>query len=299
MLKEQIIKSIRDFFSARGLREIIIPIFNTSLPLEPNIYAFRLGKYYLPTSPEATLKKKIAQGIGNCFAVGHTFRDLEDTSSIHSPEFLMLEWYRENADYRRIITDTRQLIIFIKEKIKSKTLLPEKWQEISMEQVFRKYARLNLSEIIDDKMMIKVAAEKGYSIKNTTWEQIFNQIFLNEVEPHLPKEPFFLTDYPAKISPLCAKRTDKPYLAQRFELYIGGVEIANGNSENTDAEGILRSMKEEEKYRKKRGILSPPVDMEFIEALRKMHGKNYAGSGLGVERLAMVLGGIEDISQLE
>ncbi len=266
-----------------------MPVFNTSLPLEPNIYAFKMGDYYLPTSPEATLKKAIAEGIGNCFAIGLVFRDMEGISPIHKPEFLMLEWYREDADYKKIMEECRELVLFLNQPRKGRPY-EAKWQVFSLEDLFNKYAKLDLAEIIDDNKMLKIAKESRYNTDNVTWEQIFNQIFLNEIEPHLPKEPFFLTDYPAKISPLCAKRKDKPYFAQRFELYINGIEIANGNTENTDSVEVLNSMKQEEKYRKIKGLICPPIDMEFIEALKKMHGKKYAGIGLGIERLGMVLG---------
>lgn len=289
---EQVIKSIRDFFYTRNFQEIAVPIFNKSLPLEPNIYAFKVEDYYLPTSPEATLKKAIARGIGNCFAIGHTFRDLEGESPIHKPEFLMLEWYRENAAYEDIMDECKELIHNIKTKTKTLTL-DKSWPRISMEYLFAEYAKLDLKEIIDDKAISKVAAKKGYKTKEADWESLFNQIFLNEAV--LPHQPFFLIDYPARISPLCVKRQDKPYLAERFELYINGIEIGNGNTENTDATEVLKMMKNEEKYRKKKGLICPPIDMEFIEALRKMRGKSYAGVGLGIERLAMALGNIDDI----
>lgn len=302
LVMEKILVSIRDFFSARGFHEVQIPIFNASLPLEPNIYAFKVGKYFLPTSPEATLKKAIGKGIGNCFAIGHTFRDMEGTSPIHRPEFLMLEWYREDADYRKIMDDCKELIMFLNQPRKGspcKANLSGKWKYFSMSDLFRKYAELNLAEIVEDKGLAIKVKDKGYEIKDKTWEQIFNQIFLNEIEPNFPKSPFFVIDYPARMSPLCAKRKDKPYLAERFELYIDGIEIANGNTENTDADEVFSNMKKEEKYRKKAGILSPPIDMEFISALRIMQKKSYAGIGLGVERLAMLLTGIENIDDLQ
>lgn len=316
---EEIIKSIRDYFYKKNFHEVIIPILNKTLPLEPNIYAFKVRDYYLPTSPEATLKKAIAKGIGNCFAIGSTFRDMEDTSPIHRPEFLMLEWYREDADYKKIMEETRELILYCHKVILASEstnatnasrilrgswssqddVLYNKWPMLSLVDLFQKYAKLNLSEIIDDKKMLKTAKTKGYETDNVTWEQLFNQIFLNEIEPHLPKKPFFLIDYPVRISPLCAKRTDKPYLAERFELYINGIEIANGNTENTDAAEVLKAMEEEEKYRKKAGILSPPIDMEFIGALEKMNGKTYAGIGLGIDRLTMIIAGVNDIQSLQ
>ncbi len=299
---EQVLKAIREFFYRKNFHEVVVPILHTSLPLEPNIYAFQIGKYFLPTSPEATLKKAIAKGIGNCFAIGSTFRNLEGSGKLHKPEFLMLEWYREDADYRKIMEECRDLILFLNQLRKGgpcKANLAGEWRKLSMVDLFKKYAKLELEEIIDDKKIITIAQKKRYRVRDASWEQIFNQIFLNEIEPHLPQEPFFLIDYPAKISPLCQPQKARPFEAERFELYMDGIEIANGNTENTDAEGILRSMKKEEKYRKRMGILSPPIDMEFIEALRKMKGRSYAGIGLGVERLAMVLEGVSDIDKID
>ena len=324
IIREQVIKSVREFFTKKEFHEVVIPVFNSSLPLEQNIYSFKTtwvnlkGKkvFYLTTSPEAYLKKMIAKGIGNCFAIGHSFRNMESAGKIHNPEFLMLEWYRQDAAYEYIMREVKELILFCQKVILASEsvsasrirrgswtsqddVLLHEWPVISLEYLFKKYARLNLADIIDDKRLTKAAKEKGYKIEDKTWEQIFNQIFLNEIEPHLsPKEPFFLIDYPAKISPLCAKRKDKPYLAQRFELYIAGIEIGNGNTENTDYKSVHKVFKVESEKRKKVGELSPPIDMEFIRALKKMQGKSYAGIGLGVDRLAMMLGGIKNIKQL-
>ena len=326
-IREQIIKSVRDFFTDLGFHEVIIPVLNTALPLEQNIYPFKTTwdnlkakkEFYLTTSPEAYLKKMISLGMGNCFGIGHSFRNLEDSGSLHNPEFLMLEWYREDADYKKIMKEVRELIIYIHNEIQEYKLLCHSresgnpfrlksewipgqarddnrlWSVLSLVDLFQKYAKLNLAEIIDDQRLIKAAKGKEYEIKNKTWEQIFNQIFLNEIEAHLPKDPFFLIDYPTRISTLCAKRKDKPYLAERFELYINGIEIGNGNTENTDTEDVVRSMKREEKYRKKMGILSPPIDTDFIKALDYMKNKKYAGIGLGVDRLAMILTGSKNI----
>lgn len=317
-IREQVIKAIRDFFYNKNFHEVITPTLNTALPVEPNIYAFttrwqtqgETKELYLATSPESGLKKMLARGIGNCFAISKSFRTLEGAGSLHNPEFLMLEWYRENARYPIIMKDLQELILDLKKRIdeyldrKGGTILTyqgkeidlaEPWETFSLVELFKKYAQLNLENIIDDTSMMKAAQAKGYTIDKATWGQLFDQMLVNEIEPQLPKSPFFLTDFPARISPLCEVNKNKPYLAERFECYIAGYEIGNGNNENTDYESIKTIFEAEKKKRNN----SAEVDEEFIEALKRMQGKQYAGIGIGIDRLAMIFTDVTDISEVE
>lgn len=302
-IREIIIKLIREFFYKEKFREVITPILHEALPLEPNIYAFSTSwntakakkELFFTTSPEATLKKALACGIGNCFSISHCFRNLEGSSPYHNPEFLMLEWYRESATYVDIMGDCERLILYI---TGSPLDLSSPWKRYSMIDLFEKYAHLDMLEVIDDEKMFNMAKKKGYMVKEANWEQIFNQIFLNEIEPHLPLDPCFITDFPARISPLCKPRKDIPEIAERFEVYMAGMELGNGNTENTDDKSVLKIMKEEEKHREKKGILCPPIDYEFINALKQIKKKSYAGIGMGVERLVMILSNIKDIREL-
>lgn len=320
-IREIIIKAIREFFYRQNFHEIITPVLNKTIPLEPNIYSFETywhtkkgsSKYFLSTSPEASLKKMIAKGAGNCFAIGKSFRNLENSGPQHSPEFLMLEWYRENADYKKIIKDAQKLIKQIKKNVDrnlgrepSNNLiykgininLSGKWLIFSLVDLFNQYAKCNLAEIIDDKKMIKLSEKKGYSTKNASWEQLFNQIFLNEIEPKLGIKPCFIIDFPSRISPLCAKRADQPYLSERFEIYLAGIELGNGNTENTDAGGVKQTFVEEANYRKRKKLPTPPLDEEFLTSLNAMKKKKCAGIGLGLDRLAMIFGDFKDITAL-
>ncbi len=307
--KEQVIKSVRKFFADQKFHEVISPVLGKSVPYEPNIYPFSTvwenGKnreiFYLATSPEGYMKKVLVQGIGNCFTIGYSFRNQEDFSPIHRPEFLMLEWYRENSNYKEIIEDTKELIKFIINKIGyrgKKIKTDNKWPVFSMIQLFQKYSGLDLEKIIGDEEMIKAAVARNYNIKGANWEQLFNQIFLNEIEPHLGSNPFFIIDYPARISPLCAKRRDKPNFAERFEFYLDRTEVGNGNTENTDVEDVKKTFLAEKKQREKSRMSVSAVDEEFLEALGKMKEKNYSGMGLGVDRLIMILGEIKDIGEI-
>ena len=333
ILKSKIIQQIRTFFDQQGFQEVIIPVLHEAVPLEPNIYPFtthwhannKTQTFYLPTSPEKYLKKMLAEGIGNCYAIGHTFRDLEGAGSLHSPEFLMLEWYRENADYRKIMEDVENLFSFIIEKLDTKifvapriaTLLrgrppasrpssvasdaiakkivstpfktKELWKTLSMIDLFQKYTGTPLIELLDDAVMKGFARKHGYSTENASWQELYDQIFVNEIESQLPKEPFFLVDFPMRISPLCEPQKENPLFAQRFELYIDGIEIGNGNTERTDAEAVRKVFELEQEKRKKENKPFVPIDKEFLNSLRNMEGKKYAGIGLGVDRVVKLL----------
>lgn len=302
LIQEQIIKTIRDFFYAQNFHEAIIPILNMSLPLEPNVYAFvttwqthhETKNYYLSTSPESALKKMMAAGIGNCFAFSKSFRNLEDSGKQHSPEFLMLEWYRENADYHQIMKDVHKLILYINKGknhfyYQGKIIqLKNEWPVLSMTYLFKKFADLDLRELIEDEKMKNAALAKGYKIENATWEQLFSQIFLNEIEPNLGFDPCFIIDFPARISLLCKTKKEDTRFAERFEVYLANMEIGNGNTENTDAKNVKDKFIKEKQYRRKTGITSPSIDEKFLEALRIMKNKSYAGVGLGIDRLVML-----------
>lgn len=323
LLHEHNIRNIRSYFVKEGFYEFTLPILKASLPLEPNIHALKTTwntpknsqTLYLSTSPESELKKIMATGITTkCFALTKSFRNLEGSGPHHQPEFLMLEWYRKNANYTKIMDDVKKLILSIKKSLNIFLKKPPssiislqdtpkdfslKWPIISLIDAFTKYAKLNLTEILQDEVLWKEAKKKGYSIeKQTSWSELFDQIFLNEILPHLPANPFFLIDFPARISTLCQPRRNNPNFAERFELFIGRVEIANGNTENTNIKYVKRSFNEEKKRRNQTKKVIPPIDNEFLQALEKMQDTTYAGVGLGVERLSMILSGTTDIKKL-
>lgn len=320
-IREEIIKSIREFFYQKKFHEVITPSLNSALPLEPNLYAFSTKwktssfnkTLYLSTSPESALKKMLAKGIGNCFAISKSFRNLEGAGTLHTPEFLMLEWYREEADYSVIMNDAKDLILFIKKRIdtylqreKSSSLsfqnetisLYSDWPVLSLVELFKKYADLDYQEILKDEEMFKKAKTKGYTVENAEWGALFDQILVNEIEPSLPKSPFFLTDFPARISPLCTPQKEKPYLAERFELYLFGIELANGNTEFTDAKTVRTLFEQEKKYREEHDISTPLIDEVFLDALQMMSAKKYGGIGLGIDRLAMIMADVETITEI-
>ena len=310
-VREKLIRDIRVFFEKHHFHEVIVPVLNTTVPLEPTLFPFSTTwstcegeqMMYLSTSPERHLKKMLAQGLGNCYVIGHTFRNVERSGPYHHPEFLMLEWYREHANFNQIMDDVEKLVRFI---VHTNTIhyqgqtypLQHSFPRLSLEKLFIKHVGVSFSEILTDKNMKSCAKKHGYAIKNATWEQLFHQIMLNEVEPYFPKKPFFLLDFPARISPLCACNAIKPYLADRFEFFIAGIEIGNGNTEETSRARIQKGFEQELKNRITARQLSTPIDEEFLQSVDHLHHQSYAGIGLGIDRLAMILADVTDIHMI-
>lgn len=324
LIRTEVIKAIRTFFTQRNLVELFPPVLLTSLPLESAIFAFETTwhtfdnqqRLYMAISPESSLKKMLAAGSGECFAIGKSFRNLEGSGDHHNPEFMMLEWYRLEATYDDIMRETQELFVAVKKDIDVYLNQPfdshlhfngitisltDKWPKLSLEKLFEKHAHLKIKDILDETSIKTAAAKKGYSTKGATWDDLFDQIFLNEIEPHLPKTAFFLTDFPARLSPLCRPRADKPYLAERFEVYVGGMELGNGNTENLNATQIKQAFNEAVADRIKRGKSAPPIDTELLSALTTLAKKYHslAGIGLGVDRLAMLMANTIQIGDVE
>lgn len=297
IIKEKIIKSVRSFFYGLNFHEVIVPILSDALPLEPNLYPFSTNwktpggdrTMYLSMSPERGIKLLLAEGIGNCFAISKSFRNIERSGSLHLPEFLMLEWYREKAVYKDIMADIEKLLIELCPKRQlvykgEKIVFKKKFPVFSLKELFKKYLGVELAKIIsDERLLFEIARKKGYQVENATWGELYDQLFVNEIEGLLPKDPLFLVDFPTKISPLCRPQKDNPIFAERFELYIGGVEIGNGNTENTDIKSVKKLFENEHKS------TNLPIDNEFLDSLKKMNNNSYAGVGIGIDRLAMIL----------
>ena len=313
----QVIKLIRAWLDERGFQELICPVLQPGVPAEPTIYPFvtRWDRYlgqervsselFLPLSPERAMKHYLSLGAGDCYSIGHCARNLEGVGPTHHPEFLMLEWYRVDCDYQQIMDDTRELLCFLTRRLTGKTAIEyqgqkydwSRWRTLSVEALWQEKFGVSIKEILDLSAITQLARDRGYQTEGSDWEQIFNQLFLNEIEPTLPSEPFFLLDFPACLSPLCRPRRDRPWLAERFEVYVGGMELGNGNSEQLDAAAIRALFDAEIVARQRRGEFAPPLDEGMLADIARMQksGHTYAGIGLGVDRVVMLLTGVEEI----
>lgn len=323
-VREKILTAIRRFFLDRSFHEVETPYLTGSLPPESYLDIFettlldrnRIPKRaFLPTSPEPFLKKLLVAGIGNCFALPKSFRNTEDQSKTHNPEFTILEWYRVNADYTDIMRDCEELLVFINTYIqrsrpghgatKSTDLvyqgkrvdLSVPWERLSMVEAFRRYAKMDFTRALTLTNIIPIAKKKGYSVDtHVVWEEVYDQIFLNEVEPHLGRgRPTILYDYPAAVAALSKTKKSDPRFAERFEFYIEGLELGDAYSELTDWKEQLARFKLEDEERRRQGKVEHPIDMDFIEAL-KMGMPPAGGIAVGVDRLIMLFADVTDIA---
>ena len=318
-IKEWTVQALRNYFIENNFHEVETPTLMPTIPIEPNLYALKTHwsekdfDFYLPTSPESSLKKLISQGIGNCFAISKVFRDLEDIGPTHNLEFSMLEWYEMGKNYRDIADTTQKLVLdiyhsILKKQGKSATdlltyqnqiiNLSSPWYLFTLKELFQKFAGMDLSKNLTAEEIIATAKSKGYNTDGvTTWEPLYTQIFINEIESKLPQDkPVVIFDYPTQMSPLCLPCPNYPGFSQRFEFYIGGMEIGNAYSELNDSIALKASFEAETKFRQDNNLPSHPYDQEFIDACGQL--PVCAGIGLGVDRLAMLFAdsvNIEDV----
>lgn len=313
------IQAIRQFFIDRNFHEVDTPTLLAKIPIEPNLYPLKTKwtqrdfTFYLPTSPESALKRLIAQGIGDCFTVAKSFRDLEDIGPTHNLEFSMLEWYEMGKNYHHIAQTTKELILYSLHFVQQKLNQPQTdfiiyqgqkidfgtdWYQFTLQELFQKYAHMDLSKNLTAKSIITTAKSKGYNVDGiTTWEPLYTQIFINEIESKIPQDkPFIILDYPTQTSPLCQPCDNSPEFTQRFEFYIGGMEIGNADTELTDSKILKNNFDTETKVRKENNLPLHPYDQKFVDACGQM--PPCAGIGLGVDRLAMLFAdtaNIEDV----
>lgn len=298
LIREKVIDSIRSFFKKDGFHEVSTPILVPIPSIEPNLEVFktelRTSKGikrdgFLIMSPEFSIKKLLAAGIGNCFEITKCFRNEEEVSKLHNPEFTMLEWYRTESDYRGVMTDFENLFCEIikdvnpnadqsKWEYQGQTYdLSRPWPRISFEEAFRKYADRDLKDIKDED---------------------FYKTFFNEVEPEIlkSKKPVFLYDYPISQAALARPKEENPKFAERFEVFVAGIELGNCFSELTDG-GLQKERFEKDlSERKSQGKTQYPIDEDLIDALNSGL-PTVSGIAVGVDRLVMLAADASSISE--
>lgn len=286
--RAKLTQQVRDFFTQQNFTEVETPILNTIPGMEPHLTPFET-KYsngtplYLNHSPELQMKKLLGANYGNIFNITKTFRNGE-SSKTHNPEFTMIEWYRENADYTDIMKDCENLISSFAPQItyqgKQINLTPP-WPRKSVNELFQEYCQIDLTSPQPFKNQDTQGCE--------TWDDKFFKIFLNEIEPHLGQDkPVIVYDYPSTQAALAKKSTKTPFFAERFELYIAGLELANAFSELIDPQEQRIRLKQEQEERKALNKTVFPIDEEFLSSLESIQ-QPCAGIALGLDRLFMLL----------
>lgn len=315
-------QKIRSFFTRNNFLEVETPIMTKIPGMEPHLTPFETNltlpsvykkavhnrpqtiTLYLNTSPELQMKKLLGAGFDNIFNITKVFRNGEIGGDLHNPEFTMLEWYRTNANYTALMTDCENLILSLNGKTSltyqnTRINLTKPWPRLSVNQLFQKYCKIDLNKNRTFKKFKKIALTRNLDTKNCKdWDDIFFKIFLNHIEPNLSKNnPIFIYDYPSTQAALARKKKSNPFFAERFELYIAGIELANAFSELINPDEQRKRLQGEQHLRKKLNKPVFDIDEEFLASLASIK-KPCAGIALGIDRLIMLLAdkkNIEDV----
>jgi len=274
-LRATIIQALRRFFIERGYLEIETPNLIPSPAPESHIDAVGTAGGFLHTSPELCMKRLLSAGYSRIFQICKCFRGGE-RGKHHLPEFTLLEWYRSGSNYMDLMEDCEDMIRFVARELgrgdsieyTGRTIdLRGPWNRITVKEAFMMYSPISLEEALESDR--------------------FDEIMVLEVEPRLSLSmPTFLYDYPASLAALARLKQGNPFLAERFELYMGGLELANAFSELTDVDEQGRRFRREEEKRMRMGKTAYPFPGRFMEDLGKM--PEAAGIAFGVDRLVML-----------
>jgi lysyl-tRNA synthetase class 2 len=312
-----VLRALRAYFEGHGFAEVQTPALQVCPTMDAHIHGFRtelkgtdlqpLKTLYLHTSPEFDMKKLLVAGMERIYQICPVFRNGEG-SRLHSPEFSLLEWYRAGADYTSLMTDCEDILRSVAQSLevqayqyRGKACDPfGEWQRISVAQAFDRYLGLDLAACLDNTPSF-AAKLKGQGIRvveTDRWDDLFHAAMAEKIEPCLGMEtPCILYDYPVSMAALSRRKPSDPRYAERFELYVCGVELANAFSELTDAAEQRARYVAEMKAKQELYGETYPIDEEFLKALE--HGMpESAGIALGVDRLVMLATGAEHITQV-
>ncbi len=308
------IEEIRRFMWDRGYVEVetpvLQPIYGGAAARPFKTYVEALGEeWYLRISLELYLKRFIVAGFSKVFEIGKNFRN-EDIDVEHNPEFTMMESYEAYADYNDIMKLTEELVGTVARRVLGtdvvefptggepvKINLSPPFRRTSLYDAFREFAGIDVESMPDDE--VKEYLRK-YSIRLTGGYdrgRAVVKLFDRIVGREYLIQPTFVTDFPRSSSPLAKPHRSRPDLAERFELYVGGMELANAYTELNDPELQASYFREEEERRRLGDLEAHPFDWDFVEALE--HGMPPTGGlGLGIDRLVMVYAGVASIKEV-
>lgn len=270
--RAQIIQEIRHFFINRGYLEVETPHRIPANAPEPHIDIVASGAWALHTSPELAMKRLLAAGYEQLFQICRVWRDGE-RGQYHLSEFSLLEWYRTGVDYHALMTECMELLLALVPEGKLSRQgrmidLNMPWQRLTVDEAFSLYASMSLESAL--------ATNR------------FEEVLTSEVEPHLGKDrPTFLIEYPTSLAALARTKPGEPQVAERFELYIDGMELANAFSELTDPHEQRSRLEAAEEARRSAGKAHYPLPEKFLAELDAM--PEAAGIALGLDRLIMLL----------
>jgi lysyl-tRNA synthetase class 2 len=292
---------VRSFFTERGVLEVETPMLSAAGNTDPNIESFSTQfsghvdagprERWLRTSPEYPLKRLLAAGVGDCYELGRVFRNGE-AGGRHNPEFTMLEWYRVGWDHRQLMEETITLV-------QAALGLVGRRAEVVVES----YRQLFLDELGLDPIHASIdelrapLADYGIGPDGLGRDDWLDLLITHKLQPAFPRDRItVIHDYPASQCALARIRPGDPPMAERFELYLGRYELANGYHELNDGAEQRRRFERDNAVRRGRGLREIPLDEHLLAVLDAM--PDCAGVAMGMERLLMCLAGTDAIAEV-
>ncbi len=308
-LRSRALSALRGFFEARDYVEVETPQRVRSPGLELHLRAVEADGWWLNTSPEYQMKRLLAGGFERIYQVCRAFRD-DERGPHHVTEFTILEWYRVGASLTDLMVETEQLFAHVAGVVLDRTTvagpdsegldLSPGWERLTVSEAVQVHAGVTLDGTETGLELAERAREAGLSMPADAvdWDEVFSRILVDAVEPRLGwGRPTILHRYPARQAALSRLCPDDPRFAERFEVYAGGLELANAFGELTDA-GEQRSRLEADRAaRRTLGVHDHPVDERFLAALEQGLPPT-SGIAVGIDRLIMLLCGARRIDDV-
>lgn len=310
-LRSILMSAVRDWFAASGAMEVETPVLSAAATSDPNLHSLQTKldgqTFYLHTSPEYPMKRLLAAGSGDIFQLCKVFRSGEH-GRLHNPEFTMLEWYRVGWDSERLMEEVDAVIRHLAQSAAgfvaggAAATEPEPARHVSFGSLFCAHTDVDPFEPDADllcQQLVKRLHSSGVDVPVTVKQDkdaLLNLALAVLIEPALdPTTPTFVSGYPASQASLARLRPGNSQVADRFELFWRGMEIANGFGELTDAGELRNRFQTDLEKRKREGLSAAPLDERLLAAME--HGlPDCSGVALGFDRLIMALCGTSDIS---
>ncbi len=298
-LRAEILAKIRTFFADRGALEVETPLLATAPVTDLHLHALSCryrgpgvddGRtLYLQTSPEFAMKRLLAAGSGPIYQICRAFRDGE-AGKRHNPEFTILEWYRPGWDHHRLMDEVDELL--------ETTLGSRSAERLTYAAAFNRYAGVDVFADSDDSLRSRVKDVGVTYVDDLSRDDLLDLVLTHVIEGKLGhSQPTFIHDYPATQAALARVRDGEPPLAERFEVFVEGVELANGYHELNDPAEQRRRFEADIEARNSLGLPEVPIDENLLAALE--HGlPDCAGIALGIDRLLMIASGTRDLADV-
>lgn len=283
--RARLLAGFRDWFQQRGILEVETPVLSRAAVCDPHIHSLSAlisgERFYLHTSPEFAMKRLMASGSGSIYQICKVFRD-DELSRLHNPEFTMIEWYQIGLDYHALMNEITDLL--------SNLLKIEKIEALTYQQAFQQSVGIDpFSASYSD--LVTLAGEVTGTMSK---DDLLDLILSLEVLPAFKNKAVFIYDYPMSQAALSRIRGE---IAERFELIINGVELANGYTELTDSQELQQRFLHDNQQRQRNGLEPMPIDQHFLAAMTRGLPE-CAGVALGFDRLVMLAMGKHSLAEV-